>query len=119
MMAFMDKHEIDPKKVHSSGVKSSTKMSLISLARELGAYFARVYPVSSSDQDIEVQVNTRLSLASTSPNALFSLVQYLAVTHTGLKLLRREKSLPTDFLNVSVDILKLKDDKSVLYKSVY
>ena len=36
MMAFMDKHEIDPKKVHSSGVKSSTKMSLISLARELG-----------------------------------------------------------------------------------
>ena len=49
--------------------------------RELGAYFARVYPVSSSDQDIEVQ--------------------YLAVTHTGLKLLRREKSLPTDFLNVS------------------
>ena len=33
MMAFMDKHEIDPKKVHSSGVKSTTKMSLISLAR--------------------------------------------------------------------------------------
>ena len=81
MMAFMDKHEIDPKKVHSSGVKSTTKMSLISLARELGAYFTRVYPVSSSDQDIEVQ--------------------YLAVSHTGLKLLRREKSLPTDFLNVS------------------
>ena len=99
MMAFMDKHEIDPKKVHSSGVKSTTKMSLISLARELGAYFTRVYPVSSSDQDIEVQVITRLSLVTS--NSHFSLAQYLAVSHTGLKLLRREKSLPTDFLNVS------------------
>ena len=66
MMAFMDKHEIDPKKVHSSGVKSTTKMSLISLARELGAYFTRVYPVSSSDQDIEVQVITRLSLVTSN-----------------------------------------------------
>ena len=101
MMAFMDKHEIDPKKVHSSGVKSTTKMSLISLARELGAYFTRVYPVSSSDQDIEVQVMTRLSLVNDTSNFPFSLAQYLAVSHTGLKLLRREKSLPTDFLNVS------------------
>ena len=81
MMGFMDKHEIDPKKVHSSGVKNTTKMSIISMARDLSTYFSRVYPVSSTDQDVEVQ--------------------YLAVTHTGLKLLRREKSLPTDFLNVS------------------
>ena len=117
MMAFMDKHEIDPKKVHSSGVKSSTKMSLISLARELGTYFARVYPVSSSDQDIEVQVNTLLPLVSTAPNALFSYVQYLAVTHTGLKLLRREKSLPSDFLNVSVDILNLRKMSLYLYSN--
>jgi hypothetical protein len=28
-------------------------------------------------------------------------LQYLAVSHSGVKLIRREKSLPTDYLKVS------------------
>ena len=81
MMGFMEKYEIDPKKVHSSQHKNTTKMTIISMARDMSTYFSRIYPVASSDQDVEVQ--------------------YLAVSHTGVKLVKREKNLPTDYLNVS------------------
>merc|ERR1719195_2452125 len=50
------------------------------MARDMSTYFSRIYPVASGDQDVDVQ--------------------YLAITHTGLKLVKREKSLPTDFLSV-------------------
>merc|ERR1719410_166570 len=80
MMAYMDKYEIDPKKVHSSQHKTTTKMNIITMARDMSTYFSRIYPVASGDQDVDVQ--------------------YLAITHTGLKLVKREKSLPTDFLSV-------------------
>ena len=82
MMSFMEKYEIDPKKVHSSQHKNTTKMALISMARDMDTYFSRVYPVASADQDVEVQ--------------------YLAVSHEGVKLVKREKNLPTDYLNVSI-----------------
>ena len=81
LMSFMAKYEIDPKKVHSSQHKNTTKMNLISMAREMDTYFSRIYPVAAGDQDVDVQ--------------------YLAVSHAGVKLVKREKSLPTDCLNVS------------------
>ena len=81
LVSFMEKYEIDPKKVHSSQHKNTTKMNLISMAREMDTYFSRIYPVAAGDQDVDVQ--------------------YLAVSHAGVKLIKREKSLPTDYLNVS------------------
>ena len=81
MMSYMEKFEIDPKKVHSSQHKNTTKMNIISMARDMSTYFSRIYPIVSSNQDAEVQ--------------------YLAVSHAGVKLVKREKNLPTDYLSVS------------------
>ena len=80
MFGYLDKYDIDPKNVHSSQHKNSTKLNIISMAKEFSTYFSRIYPVASSEQDVEVQ--------------------YLAVSHSGVKLVRREKSLPTDYLKV-------------------
>ena len=83
MMGYMDKYDIDPKNVHSSQHKNSTKINILAMAKDFSTYFSRIYPVASSDQDVDVQ--------------------YLAVSHTGVKLVRREKSLPTDYLKVGKD----------------
>merc|ERR1712223_1792812 len=88
MMGYMDKYDISPKNIHSSQHKNSTKVNIISMAKEFSTYFSRIYPVASSDQDVEVQ--------------------YLAVSHSGVKLVRREKSLPTDYLKV-VDFYNFSD----------
>ena len=80
----MDKYDIDPKNVHSSQHKNSTKINILAMAKDFSTYFSRIYPVASSDQDVDVQ--------------------YLAVSHTGVKLVRREKSLPTDYLKVWLEI---------------
>ena len=85
LMSFMEKNEIDPRKVHSSQHKNNTKQNLISMAREMDTYFSRIYPVATGDQDVDVQ--------------------YLAVSHNGVKLVKREKNLPTDYLNVSTTIV--------------
>merc|ERR1719245_229883 len=50
------------------------------MVKDFTTYFARIYPVATNNQEVEFQ--------------------YLAVSHTGVKLLRREKSLPTDYLKV-------------------
>merc|ERR1719357_1219517 len=88
MMGYMDKYDIDPKNVHSSQHKNSTKINILAMAKDFSTYFSRIYPVASSDQDVDVQ--------------------YLAVSHTGVKLVRREKSLPTDYLKV-VDFYNFED----------
>ena len=87
MFGYLDKYDIDPKNVHSSQHKNSTKLNIISMAKEFSTYFSRIYSVASSDQDVEVQ--------------------YLAVSHNGVKLVRREKSLPTDYLKVGLNFLFL------------
>merc|ERR1719357_921065 len=92
MMGYMDKYDIDPKNVHSSQHKNSTKVNIISMAKDFSTYFSRIYPVASNDQDVDLQ--------------------YLAVSHTGVKLIRREKSLPTDYLKV-VDFYNFEDIASV------
>merc|ERR1719471_2568105 len=88
MFGYLDKYDIDPKNVHSSQHKNSTKLNIISMAKDFSTYFSRIYPVASSDQDVEVQ--------------------YLAISHNGVKLVRREKSLPTDYLKV-VDFYNFSD----------
>lgn len=50
------------------------------MAKDWGTYFCRLYPVSGGQ-------NNRT-------------VQYLGVSHSGVRLIRREKSLPNDYLQV-------------------
>lgn len=50
------------------------------MAKEWGTYFCRLYPVSGG------QTNRT--------------VQYLGVSHSGVRLIRREKSLPYDYLQI-------------------
>jgi hypothetical protein len=52
------------------------------MARELNVYFARLYPISK-------------------PESSSSAPQYLAVSHDGVRLVERQKGLPTDTLEVS------------------
>ena len=64
--------------------KLSTKKNIIEMARELDVYFARLYPISKPEE------------SSSSP----ATQQYLAVSHSGVKLVVRQKGLPTDTLEV-------------------
>ena len=64
--------------------KLSTKKNIIEMARELDVYFARLYPISKPEE-------------SSSSSAT---QQYLAVSHSGVTLVERQKGLPTDTLEV-------------------
>ena len=66
--------------------KLSTKKNIIEMARELDVYFARLYPISKPEE------------SASSPAATTQ--QYLAVSHSGVKLVERQKGLPTDTLEV-------------------
>ena len=59
------------------------------MAKEFPTYFARLYPVTSGGGSQNTQED----------------MQYLAISHSGIRLVRREKSLPTDYLQVSFDII--------------
>merc|ERR1712038_2171765 len=54
--------------------------NIIEVAKEFPTYFARLYPVTSGQNTEDMQ--------------------YLAISHSGIRLVRREKSLPTDYLQV-------------------
>ena len=64
--------------------KLNTKKNIIEVAKEFPTYFARLYPVTSGQNTEDMQ--------------------YLAISHSGIRLVRREKSLPTDYLQVSVPL---------------
>ena len=70
--------------------KLSTKKNIIEMARELDVYFARLYPISKPEES-----------ASSSSAAT---QQYLAVSHSGVKLVERQRGLPTDTLEVGSEI---------------
>ena len=80
MKTLLDEYDIDHKNVHGGQHKLSTKKNIIDMAREFSVYFARLYPV-----------NVKAGEAA----------KYLAVAHSGVRLVRRQKSLPTDYLEVS------------------
>ena len=67
--------------------KLNTKKNIIEVAKEFPTYFARLYPVTSGQNTEDMQ--------------------YLAISHSGIRLVRREKSLPTDYLQVSVPFLPI------------
>ena len=68
------------KNIFGNQHKLSTKKSIIEVAKEFPTYFARLYPVTSGQTSEDMQ--------------------YLAISHSGIRLVRREKSLPTDYLQV-------------------
>ena len=71
--------------------KLSTKKNIIEMARELDVYFARLYPISKPEE-------------TTSSSAAAATQQYLAVSHSGVKLVERQRGLPTDTLEVGSEI---------------
>jgi myosin-15 len=80
MKTLLDEYHIDLKNLFSNKHKMSTKKSIIEVAKEFDTYFARLYPVTSGQASEDMQ--------------------YLAISHSGVRLVRREKSLPTDYLQV-------------------
>lgn len=108
MKTLLDEYDIDLKNVFSNNHKLSTKRNIIDMAKELSVYFARyvqirqrkffgfklmtfIYRFSSSARLYPISSGS----AKSGPDS-----QYLAVSHTGVKLVKRQKSLPTDYLEV-------------------
>ena len=87
MKTLLDEYNINLKNIFSGQHKLNTKKSIIEVAKEFATYFARLYPVTSGQNTEDMQ--------------------YLAISHSGIRLVRREKSLPTDYLQVSAIILVL------------
>ena len=80
MKTLLDEYNINLKNIFGNQHKLSTKKSIIEVAKEFPTYFARLYPVTSGQSSEDMQ--------------------YLAISHSGIRLVRREKSLPTDYLQV-------------------
>ena len=80
MKTLLDEYNINLKNIFGNQHKLSTKKSIIEVAKEFATYFARLYPVTSGQSSEDMQ--------------------YLAISHSGIRLVRREKSLPTDYLQV-------------------
>ena len=62
------------------------------MARELDVYFARLYPISKPEE------------SASSSSAAAATQQYLAVSHSGVKLVERQRGLPTDTLEVGSEM---------------
>ena len=83
MKTLLDEYDIDADNVFSNRHKLGTKKNIIEMARELDVYFSRLYPISKPEES---------SASSTQ--------QYLAVSHSGVRLVERQRGLPTDTLEV-------------------
>ena len=84
MKTLLDEYNINLKNIFSGQHKLNTKKNIIEIAKEFPTYFARLYPVTSGQNTEDMQ--------------------YLAISHSGIRLVRREKSLPTDYLQVNCQI---------------
>ena len=98
MKTLLDEYDVNLKNVFSNQHKLSTKKNIMDMAKEFPTYFARLYPVSPATtgggghKDSSGSQHQRESSGGDA--------QYLAVSHSGVRLVRREKSLPTDYLQV-------------------
>jgi len=82
---LLDSYGITMGNLSSNSHKQTIKKNIVELAKEWGTYFCRLFPVSGG------QANRT--------------VQFLGVSHSGLRLIRRDKSGPTDTLQVQLNIL--------------
>ncbi len=90
MKTLLDEYDVDVNNVFSNKHKLSTKKNIIEMARELSVYFSRLYPISKPDH-ADQQISGGQQAGQ----------QYLCVSHSGVKLVERQKGLPTDTLEVS------------------
>ena len=77
---MLDGYGINMNNLSSQSHKQTVKKNIVEMAKEWGTYFCRLYSVSGGQ-------NNRT-------------VQYLGVSHSGIRLIRREKSVPNDYLQV-------------------
>ncbi|KAK6643275.1 hypothetical protein RUM43_004780 [Polyplax serrata] len=80
MKKLLDGYGITVNNLSSHNTKQTIKKNIVELAKEWDTYFCRLFPVSGG------QTNRT--------------VQYLGVSHSGLRLIRREKGAPQDYLQV-------------------
>lgn len=79
-MQLLSGYGITLSTMSSQSIKQTVKKNVVEIAKEWGTYFCRLYPVSGG------QTNR--------------VVQYLGVSHSGIRLIRREKTVTSDYLQV-------------------
>ena len=102
MKTLLDEYNISLKNVFGNQHKLSTKKNIIDMAKEFPTYFARYFALSSNLNGFGLfkylfVISNRL-YPTTQPTGD---AQYLAISHSGVRLVRREKSIPTDYLQAS------------------
>ncbi|KAF4520562.1 hypothetical protein B566_EDAN011115, partial [Ephemera danica] len=80
MRKMLDSYGVTPNNLHSSHHKVTIKKNIVDSAKEWPTYFARIFPITGVHQNPDVQ--------------------HLAISHTGIRLIRREKSIPNDYLQI-------------------
>lgn len=76
----MDGYGITINNVSSQNHKQTIKKNIVELAKEWETYFCRLYPVSGGQTH--------------------RTVQYLGISHSGIRLIRKEKGVPQDHLQI-------------------
>ncbi|XP_037094410.1 unconventional myosin-XV-like isoform X2 [Pollicipes pollicipes] len=76
----LDELGVSPNTIQAAQLKLAIKRQILEMAREWPTYFCMLFPVSGGRNN--------------------PLVQFLGVSHSGVRLLRREKGVPNDFLKV-------------------
>ena len=99
MKTLLDEYDVNLKNVFSNQHKLSTKKNIMDMAKEFPTYFARLYPVSPATTGGGGHKDSSGSQHQREESSGGD-AQYLAVSHSGVRLVRREKSLPTDYLQV-------------------
>ncbi|XP_059488251.1 unconventional myosin-XV isoform X2 [Neocloeon triangulifer] len=80
MRKMLDSYGITLSNLHSPHHKVTIKKNIVDIAKDWPTYFARIFPITGSHQNPDVK--------------------HLAVSHSGIRLIRREKSIPNDYLQV-------------------
>uniref|UniRef100_T1JBR9 Unconventional myosin-XV n=1 Tax=Strigamia maritima TaxID=126957 RepID=T1JBR9_STRMM len=85
---LVDGYGITPNNLHSTHHKTAIKKNIVDLARDAAVYFARLFPVSGGRALPQVEM--------------------LGVSHSGVRLVRRHRDVPIDWLEV-LDELTFED----------
>ncbi|KAJ1528092.1 hypothetical protein ONE63_008008 [Megalurothrips usitatus] len=80
MRKMLDSYGVTLNNLQSAHHKSTIKKNVVDMAKQWNIYFARIFPVSGGHQNPDVQ--------------------FLAISHSGVRLVRKEKSVPHDYLQV-------------------
>ncbi|KAI8796897.1 unconventional myosin-XV isoform X2 [Biomphalaria glabrata] len=84
MRSMLEGHGVNQHNYLTKDLKPQIKKVIVDTAKEWPTYFCRLFPIAASGQ--------------------YSGVRYLGVSHTGLRLITRERNLVDDFLSVLEEI---------------